>query len=64
MNSQDLYNWCLEQASARYCNQLTEEQLKKLNDIDFPWAYYEDELDKLGYHWKKNNPTGIRYNDN
>lgn len=56
-----LYDWCLEQASARFMGLLSQEQIDKLNSTDFPWAYYEEELDKLGYNWKKNNPKGVRY---
>lgn len=59
-----LYNWCLEQASDRYRGLLSEEQIDKLNSIDFPWGYYEEELDKLGYHWQKNNPNGKRWSSN
>jgi|GEM_PF-3765881 hypothetical protein len=62
-DNQKLYTWCLEQASDRYCGTLSQEKIDKLNSMDFPWAYYEDELDKLGYHWKKNNPDGIRFKD-
>ncbi len=58
-----LYEWCLEQASARYMGLLSPEQEDKLNSIDFPWAFYEEELDKLGYSWKKNNPDGVRFKD-
>ncbi len=59
--NKQLFDWCLEQAHARYTGQLTQDQLNKLNGIDFPWAYYENELDKLGYSWKKNNPDGKRW---
>lgn len=57
-----LFTWCLEQASERYCGTLSQARIDILNSIEFPWAYYENELDKLGYHWKKNNPNGVRYN--
>ncbi len=60
---QSLYAWCLEQASDRYRGELAQEKIDKLDSIGFPWAYYENELDKLGYHWKKNNPNGVRYKD-
>lgn len=60
---QQLYEWCLEQASARYQGKLSQDKIDKLNSLEFPWEYYEEELDKLGYHWKKNNPDGIRYKE-
>ena len=56
-----LYNWCLEQASARFMGLLSQEQIDKLNSTGFDWVYYENELDNLGYHWKKNKPKGVRY---
>lgn len=56
MDNNSLFNWCLEQAHLRYTNQLSQEQLDKLNALNFPWAYYEEELTKLGYHWEKNKP--------
>jgi hypothetical protein len=56
-----LYVWCLEQASARYKEILSQEKIDELNSVGFPWAFYENELDKLGYHWKKNNPKGKRW---
>lgn len=62
-NKSDLYAWCLEQASERYRGTLSKEKQDKLNDIQFDWNHYENELDKLGYHWKKNNPTGVRWKD-
>lgn len=58
-----LFDWCLEQASARYMDLLTPAQFEKLQGLGFPWEYYEDHLDKLGYHWKKNNPEGVRWKD-
>lgn len=58
---EDLYNWCLKQAAERYEVVLTEEKFQKLESLQFPWAYYENELDKFGYFWKKNNPNGVRY---
>ena len=60
ISNQDLYSWCLEQASDRYCGTLSQDKIDKLNQQEFPWTYYENELDKLGYHWKKNNPNGLR----
>ncbi len=57
----ELYIWCLEQASARFMGIVPQEKIDKLNSLEFPWAYYEDEFDKLGYHWEKNNPQGVRY---
>lgn len=57
----DLHTWCLEQASARYMGTLPQDKIDKLNSLNFPWEHYEEELDKLGYHWEKNNPNGIRY---
>lgn len=59
----DLYNWCLEQAAMRFMGKLSQEQIDKLNSINFPWAYYEQELDNLGFHWAKNNPNGKRWED-
>lgn len=58
---ESLYNWCLQQAMDRYMGTLSEDKLKKLEEIDFPFDYYEEELDKLGFHWEKNNPNGKRY---
>lgn len=57
-----LYNWCLEQAAARYMGQLTQRQIDLLNAENFPWDYYENELDKLGCDWKMNNPDGVLLN--
>jgi hypothetical protein len=54
----DLFNWCLEQAAAKYMGTLDQEKIDKLNALEFPWSYYEEELDKLGFHWAKNSPTG------
>ncbi len=62
-NQQALFDWCLLQASERYMGHLSVDQVDKLNSIGFPWAYYEEELDKLGYDWKRNNPTGVRVMD-
>lgn len=59
----ELFDWCLEQAAARYMGKLSQEKIDKLNSIGFPWDYYEEELDKLGFHWEKNNPQGKRWND-
>jgi len=59
----ELYNWCLEQAAARYIGTMTKEQFDSLQSLDFPWEYYENELNNLGFHWYKNNPEGIRYKD-
>ena len=59
-----LYNWCLDQAAARYMGALSQDKIEKLNALEFPWAYYEEELDKLGFHWNKNNPDGVRYGAN
>lgn len=53
---QDLYIWCLEQASERYRGTLSTEKIDKLNAMNFSWEYYEKELDKLGFDWKKNVP--------
>lgn len=58
-----IYVWCLEQASDRYKGILSQDKIEKLNSIEFDWEYYENELDMLGYNWKKNNPNGIRYKD-
>lgn len=60
-NNQELYEWCLDQAIDRYMGTLSEEQFNLLQAIEFPWGYYEDELDKLGFNWAKNNPNGVRY---
>ena len=60
-DEQELYNWCLEQTIARYMGELTPEQLRKLESINFPFARYEQVLDEMGFHWKKNNPNGVRY---
>ncbi len=60
---QALFNWCLEQASARYMGLLSQEQIDKLNSLEFPWSHFEEELDKLGYSWNRNNPTGVRFKD-
>ena len=59
--AKDLYDWCIEQAVARYRDKLSPEKFEKLESVGFPWAYYENELDKFGFHWKKNNPKGVRY---
>ena len=61
LNENELYNWCLEQAAARFMGTLSQDKIDKLNSLEFPWAYYEEELDKLGFHWRKNNPQGVRY---
>ncbi len=60
---QDLHVWCLEQADARFRGLLSQDRIEKLDSLDFPWAHYEEELDKLGYYWEKNNPDGVRYKD-
>lgn len=54
--NQDLYTWCLEQAAAKYMGHLSDEQIKKLNDVQFNWEYYEGVLDKLGFDWISNSP--------
>lgn len=59
----DLHTWCLEQASARYMGILGQDEIDRLTSLDFPWAHFENELDKLGYSWEKNNPDGKRYNE-
>jgi hypothetical protein len=56
-----LFDWCLEQASLRFMGKLPQDKIDKLNSIEFPWAYYEEELDKLGYNWERNNPSGVRW---
>jgi hypothetical protein len=62
MEDEKLYIWCLEQVSERYMGTLSQEKIDKLNNINFPWDYYEEELDQLGYDWEKNNPDGVRCN--
>jgi len=59
----EAYAWCLETAIARFQNTLTKEQFTVLEQLQFPFAYAEEELDKLGFHWAKNNPEGIRYGE-
>lgn len=59
----DLVTWCLEQAAARYKGTLPKEQFDKLQEIEFPWAYYEKALDELGFDWKANNPNGKRWTE-
>jgi len=63
MKEKKLYDWCLEQAVARFMGSLTDEHFIKLQSLDFPWEYYESELDKLGFNWSRNNPDGVRYKD-
>lgn len=58
VKKEDLFDWCLEQVAARYMETLDQDKIDKLNSIEFPWEYYEDELDKLGFNWEKNSPTG------
>lgn len=36
---QDLYIWCLEQASERYRGTLSTEKIDKLNAMNFSWEY-------------------------
>lgn len=55
--------WCLEQAAARFMDNLSQEQIDVLTSLDFPWNYWENELDKAGFHWNKNNPAGKRWKD-
>ncbi len=54
MNKKDLHAWCLEQAALRYMEELPQEQIDNLNSQNFPWEYYENELDKLGFNWERN----------
>lgn len=63
ISKQELYTWCLEQASARFMGTLSQDKIDKLNELNFPWEIYEEELDNLGYAWELNNPNGIRYKD-
>jgi len=58
-----LYIWCLEQASARFMGTLSQDKIDKLDSLDFPWDYYERELDKLGFDWKKNSKEDSDYVD-
>jgi hypothetical protein len=60
---QEIYDWCLEQAANRFMGKLSQAKIDKLNSIEFPWAHYEEELDKLGFYWEKNNPDGVRWKD-
>lgn len=63
MNESYLYNWCLEQAIARFMGNLTQEQEDHLNELGFPWDVYEEKLDELGFRWARNNPHGVRWKD-
>jgi len=36
---QDLYIWCLEQASEQYRGTLSTEKIDKLNAMNFSWEY-------------------------
>lgn len=53
-SEENLYAWCLEQAADKLMGTMSKEHLEKLNDIGFPWSYYEGELDKLGFNLDKN----------
>lgn len=58
----DMYVWCLEQASDRYKGELSQDKIELLLKVDKNFfVFYEDELDKLGYDWERNNPNGIRW---
>ncbi len=63
MDEKNLRDWCLEQAMLRYMGKLEQWQLDKLEEVEFPFDYWEDQLDKLGFYWKKNNPNGVRWKD-
>lgn len=56
-----IYEWCLEQAAKRHMGNLTQQQIEKLESLNFPFVLCEEELDKLGFHWQANNPNGSRY---
>jgi hypothetical protein len=58
-----LFEWCLQNAADRFMGELTQDQIDKLDCLDFPWDHYENILDKMGFNWKANNPSGIRYKD-
>ena len=42
-----LWKWCMHQVIARGEGKLTDEQIQKMNDLNFPWAEYADELRKI-----------------
>ena len=46
-NEQELYQWCVEQAVRYETGQMSDEEFKKLQDIDFPFEHYSKEADKL-----------------
>lgn len=54
LNHKDLYKWCVELAQARRKGTLSQEQIDKLNSLNFPWAYYEDEFDQLMHAHEQN----------
>ena len=61
ISERELYLWCLQQAADRYMGTLSQDKIDLLNDELFPWGYYEEQLDKMGFDWKKNNPNGKRH---
>ena len=56
-----LFEWCLGNAVDRFMGELSEDKIAKLDEIKFPWEHYENLLDRMGFNWETNNPTGIRY---
>lgn len=42
MNTNNLYDWCIDQARLYYQGKLEQYKIDKLNSIGFIWEYYKD----------------------